>query len=36
MNMSRMNRLCGATMQANGIQLVSVDLQVAVRFREAS
>ncbi len=37
MTMSRMNRLFGVTMQEKGIsQLVSVDLQAAERFREAS
>ncbi len=37
MTMSRMNRLYGVTMQEKGIsQLVSVDLQAAERFREAS
>ena len=37
MTMSRMNRLFGVTMQEKGVsQLVSVDLQAAERFREAS
>jgi len=37
MTMARMNRLYGVTMQEKGIsQLVSVDLQAAERFREAS
>jgi chromosome segregation protein len=37
MTMSRMNRLFGVTMQEKGVsQLVSVDLQSAERFREAS
>ncbi|ADP72230.1 chromosome segregation protein SMC [Rhodomicrobium vannielii ATCC 17100] len=37
MTMARMNRLFGVTMQEKGIsQLVSVDLQAAERFREAS
>jgi chromosome segregation protein len=35
--MARMNRLYGVTMAERGVsQLVSVDLEVAVRFREAS
>jgi len=35
--MARMNRLFGVTMAEQGVsQLVSVDLQVAERFREAS
>ncbi len=35
--MARMNRLFGVTMAERGVsQLVSVDLEVAVRFREAS
>ena len=34
--MARMNRLYGVTMAERGVsQLVSVDLDVAVRFREA-
>jgi chromosome segregation protein len=34
--MSRMNRLFGVTMAERGVsQLVSVDLDVAVKFREA-
>jgi len=34
--MARMNRLYGVTMAERGVsQLVSVDLQAAVRFREA-
>lgn len=37
MTMSRMNRLFGVTMQEKGVsQLVSVDLQTAASFREAS
>ncbi len=37
MTMSRMHRLFGVTMQEKGVsQLVSVDLQTAERFREAS
>ncbi len=37
MTMSRVNRLFGVTMQEKGVsQLVSVDLQAAERFREAS
>ncbi len=37
MTMSRMNRLFGVTMQEKGVsQLVSIDLQAAERFREAS
>ena len=37
MTMSRMNRLFGVTMAERGVsQLVSVDLQAAERFREAS
>jgi chromosome segregation protein len=37
MTMSRMHRLFGVTMQEKGVsQLVSVDLQAAERFREAS
>ena len=37
MTMSRMGRLFGVTMQEKGVsQLVSVDLQAAERFREAS
>jgi chromosome segregation protein len=35
--MARMNRLYGVTMAERGVsQLVSVDLEAAVRFREAS
>ena len=37
LTMSRMHRLFGVTMAERGVsQLVSVDLEAAVRFREAS
>lgn len=37
MTMSRMNRLFGVTMMEKGVsQLVSVDLQTGIKFREAS
>jgi chromosome segregation protein len=36
MTMSRMHRLFGVTMQEKGVsQLVSVDLQMGLKFREA-
>ncbi len=37
MTMSRMHRLFGVTMQEKGVsQLVSVDLQTGIKFRQAS